>query len=158
MEEFIQSILFLEKQYGPFQYAIGHSLGGMSLLNAINSGLTIKKLITIGSGDMVSDIVNDFVRALGLKPKIAIMLQEYYKDKIGKEMDSFSASLVAKNVNIPVLVVHDEDDKDVPIEAALHIQKNLEKGELYTTKGLGHKKILGNGMVIDKILQYITIP
>ncbi len=35
MTEFIGSILELEKQYGSFEYAIGHSLGGMSVLNAI---------------------------------------------------------------------------------------------------------------------------
>ena len=35
MIEFIASILELEKQFGPFEYALGHSLGGMSILNAI---------------------------------------------------------------------------------------------------------------------------
>lgn len=43
MSEFIASILEIEKQYGPFEFAIGHSLGGMSVLNAIKDGLKVKK-------------------------------------------------------------------------------------------------------------------
>ncbi|PBJ15604.1 Alpha/beta hydrolase family protein [Flavobacterium sp. ACN6] len=42
MSEFIASILEIEKQLGPFEIAIGHSLGGMSVLNAIKDGLNVK--------------------------------------------------------------------------------------------------------------------
>lgn len=155
MGEFIESILFLEKHYGPFTAAIGHSLGGMSLLNAIKRGLSLQKLVIIGSGDIVSDIVSDFVKTIQLKPIIAKKIQEYYQKKIGEEMNAFSASEAAKSVTIPVLVVHDEDDKDVPVSSAVNIHKHLKNGELYITKGLGHKKILGNGTVIDTICKYI---
>ena len=38
MNEFITVSEFLEKKYGPFEYAIGHSLGGMTVLNSIKQG------------------------------------------------------------------------------------------------------------------------
>ena len=44
MTEFIASIMEIERLYGPFEAAIGHSLGGMSLLNAVKDGLKINKL------------------------------------------------------------------------------------------------------------------
>jgi pimeloyl-ACP methyl ester carboxylesterase len=47
MSEFIASVLELEKQFGPFEIAIGHSLGGMSVLNAIKDGLQVNKSIII---------------------------------------------------------------------------------------------------------------
>ncbi len=158
MNEFIESILYVQHLFGNFQVAIGHSLGGMSLLNAINQGFTTNKLITIGSGDIVSDIVDDFVKVLQLKPKISQLLQEYYKKKVGKEMNDFSASTAAKKVSIPVLVIHDKQDPDVPVSAAQNILKNLKKGTPFLTEGLGHKKILGNGTVIDTICTYIETP
>ena len=43
MTEFIASIMEIEKQFGPFEFAIGHSLGGMSILNAIKQNLNVKK-------------------------------------------------------------------------------------------------------------------
>ena len=41
-------VLEIEKQFGPFEFAIGHSLGGMSILNAIKQNLSIKKAVIIG--------------------------------------------------------------------------------------------------------------
>ncbi|UUW07399.1 alpha/beta hydrolase [Flavobacterium plurextorum] len=155
MSEFIASILEIEKQYGPFEYAIGHSLGGMSVLNAIKDGLKVKKAIVIGSGDIVQDILDDFVAKLGLKQVISERLREFFENKYQVKMDNFSAYRAAKKVKIPVLVIHDNDDPEVPVKAGIHIHQNLENGELFLTDGLGHRKILGNQDVIKKTLEFI---
>ena len=155
MSEFIASILEIEKQYGPFEYAIGHSLGGMSVLNAIKDGLKVKKAIVIGSGDIVQDILDDFVAKLGLKQVISERLREFFENKYQVKMDNFSAYRAAQKVKIPVLVIHDNDDPEVPVKAGIHIHQNLENGELFLTDGLGHRKILGNQDVIKKTLEFI---
>ena len=46
MLEFIASIKEIDKQFGPFEAAIGHSLGGMALFNSVKDGVEFKKLIT----------------------------------------------------------------------------------------------------------------
>ena len=155
MSEFISSILEIEKQYGPFEFAIGHSLGGMSVLNAIKDGLKVKKAIVIGSGDIVQDILDDFVAKLGLKQAISERLREFFENKYQVKMDNFSAYRAAQKVKIPVLVIHDNDDPEVPAKAGIHIHENLENGELFLTDGLGHRKILGNQNVIKKTLEFI---
>jgi pimeloyl-ACP methyl ester carboxylesterase len=70
-------------------------------------------------------------------------------------MDSFSAYLSAKNIAIPVLIIHDENDEDVPVSAAIHIHDQLENGSLLITKKLGHRKILGDENVILKTIDFI---
>lgn len=156
MIEFIASILELEKQFGPFEFAIGHSLGGMSILNAIKQKLQVKKAVIIGSGDIIQDIIDDFVRKLELKPGISIRLRDYFEHKYNKKMDSFSASFAAKEIRIPILIIHDENDDDVDVKAAYNILKSLVHSEIVITKGLGHRKILGNKEVINKIVEFIT--
>src|SRR3970282_2447643 len=52
MSEFIETILEIDKQFGPFEAAVGHSLGGMSLLNAVKKGFKTHHLHFIGSGDI----------------------------------------------------------------------------------------------------------
>jgi len=155
MPEFIATILHIQNLYGPFDAAIGHSLGGMSLLNASRQGLTLKRLATIGSGDIVQDIIDDFVAKLELNPKISDKMRLHFEKENGKTMDSFSAYLSAKEIDIPVLVVHDNDDDEVPVKCGIHIHKHLKNGELMITKGMGHRKILGDKAVIDKVLQFI---
>lgn len=155
MPEFIATILELEKQYGPFEAAVGHSLGGMSLLNAMRLGLKVNHLAIIGSGDIVEDIINDFVAKLELDPRISDLLREHFEKQSGKTMQSYSAYLSAEQIVIPVLVIHDNDDDEVPAKAGIHIHKYLKQGELMITKGLGHRKILGDAAVIEKVVEFI---
>lgn len=155
MPEFIATILELEKQFGPFKAAVGHSLGGMSLLNAMKQGLKLNRLVTIASGDVVQDIMDDFTYKLGMKHKVSNMMRQYFENKFGETMESFSAYLSAKEIEIPVLVIHDNDDEDIPLKAGIHIHKFLKNGQLMITKGLGHRKILGDQKVIESTLEFI---
>lgn len=155
MIEFIESILELEKQHGPFEYAIGHSLGSMSILNAIKKGLNVKKAVLIGSGDSVNDIVFDFVSKLKLKPLIASKMRSSFEKKFNVSMESYSSYVAAKDVSTPTLLIHDRDDEDVPFTASENIHRNLTNSNIYLTNKLGHRKILGDDKVIKTIENFI---
>jgi pimeloyl-ACP methyl ester carboxylesterase len=60
----------------------------------------------------------------------------------------------AENTQIPLLVVHDKDDPEVPVKAGINIHQHLI--ELMLTERLGHRKILGNHDVINNVVQFIT--
>ncbi|HBD25925.1 alpha/beta hydrolase [Flavobacterium sp.] len=156
MIEFIASILEIEKQYGPFEFAIGHSLGGMSVLNAIKQNLQVKKAVIIGSGDIIQDIIDDFICKLQLKPEYGIKLRDHFEAKFSGKMDDYSAYKAAEKTEVPVLIIHDKDDDDVSVKAAYNIQKHLKQSEIMITEGLGHRKILGDEAVIQKIKEFIS--
>ena len=156
MPEFIASILEIEKQFGPFEFAIGHSLGGMSILNAIKQNLNVKKAVIIGSGDIIQDIIDDFIQKLQLKSKIGLLLKNYFEEKFNEPMENYAASFSAKSVTIPVLIIHDSNDDDVAIKAAHNIHKHLKNSTLMITEGLGHRKILGDTKVIESIKEFIS--
>lgn len=155
MLEFIASIFELEKQYGPFEVAIGHSLGGMAVLNAAKSGFKTDKIIVIGSGDIVHEIIDDFIKKLQLKPVISLKLRAHFENKYNEAMDNYSAFKAAEAIEKPILVVHDENDYEVPVKAGINIHQHVKNGELMITKGLGHRKILGDANVIHKIIEFI---
>lgn len=157
MLEFIESILAVEKQYGPFEFAIGHSLGGMSILNAIKKGLQVKKAVVIGSGNSVVNIVNTFVEKIGLPHKVAVLMRNSFEKKYQFDMESFSAYVATKDVTIPVLVFHDADDEDIPVSEAHHLAENLSNKEVVITSNLGHRKILGDASVINRIVEFLLI-
>jgi pimeloyl-ACP methyl ester carboxylesterase len=155
MPEFIASIHEIDRNFGPFEAAIGHSLGGMSLLNAVSEGFQTGALVTIGSGDIIRDIMDDFVAKLKLRPGISDRMRKHFEQKSPRTMDSYSSYIAAQNVKIPVLVVHDERDAEVPVSCAHHIARHLEYGRLMLTEGLGHRKILGNLEVVLATMEFI---
>jgi hypothetical protein len=63
MTDFIAAILEIEKQYGPFESAVGHSLGHV-YLKCNKKGLKLNTAIIIGSGDIVQNIIEDFIAKL----------------------------------------------------------------------------------------------
>jgi pimeloyl-ACP methyl ester carboxylesterase len=155
LPEFVETILEIERQFGPFEAAVGHSLGGMSLLNATKKGLAIHRLAIIGSGDIIQDILNDFIAKLKLKPSTSTQLRLHFEKKYHVDLEDYSAHKAAKEIAIPVLVIHDKNDTEVPVTAGIHIHQHLKNGQLVLTEGLGHRKILGNTEVIEKVVGFI---
>ncbi|MCF6223056.1 MAG: alpha/beta hydrolase [Flavobacteriaceae bacterium] len=155
MNEFVKTILELESKYGPFHAVIGHSFGGMSLLNAISSGLKTEKLVTIGTDDAVTEILMNFVKKMELKPIIAEDLAKFHLKKYDIDIDTYSSHHNAKKVEIPTLVIHDSEDKYVPVSSAFSIRQNLKNGELLITNGLGHHKIFKDNKIMQRIVNFI---
>ncbi len=154
MPYFIDSIHFIDKKYGPFYGAVGHSLGGMSLLKAVKDNFSLQKLIIIGTANSVTHITREFAQNMQLNLKVAKKMKFYFDKKFGEDMDNLSGAFSALKVKIPTLVIHDEEDVDVHVSSAYEIKNNLKQGEIFITKGLGHRKVLGNKEVINKITTF----
>ena len=92
MTDFIESILEIDKQFGPFEAIIGHSLGGMSTLNAINKGLKVKNATVIGSGDVVQDIVDDYNEMKDKNSKVLVICPASLKTNWKREIETFIPS------------------------------------------------------------------
>ena len=155
MIEFIETIKSINKEFGPFETAIGHSFGGMGLFNVLAEEEIFKCLVTIGAGDKVSDILSNFTKNLGLKDIISKKMETYFHKKWGIKVDNFASSKAAENIKVPTLIIHDTIDGDVNVSCALNIRQNLKNGELYITNGLGHSKILYNKKVALKVVNFI---
>jgi len=156
MPEFVSCIHQLDKEFGPFDAAIGHSLGAMALLNAVKEGFKIKKLVILGSGDSINDIIQMFIEKMKLKPVIGARMKRVFFDILNFDIENYSANIAAKEVKIPTLIFHDENDLDVPVSSSKNIRQNLEDSELIITQNLGHRRILKDEKVIAKILDYLS--
>ncbi len=156
MPEFLESIYEIDKQYGPFEAAVGHSLGGMCLYSAYSEGIKFNKIVSIGSGDTISEILHNFTNNLSLKPKIAKKMKKYYDQQFGRDIDLNASSTMAKNVDIPALVVHDALDSDVFVSSAYAIRQNLQQGTLLITNGFSHTKILRDTKTMNRVVKFIT--
>jgi pimeloyl-ACP methyl ester carboxylesterase len=155
MPEFLETVKKIDETYGPFEAAVGHSFGGMCLYSATATFLKLKTFVAIGAGDRVSDIIQNFAYNLSLKPSSGRKIQKGLEKKWQLKADDFASYKMAKNVNIPVLIVHDTEDGDVPVSCAYNIRQNLKKGSLLITHGLGHTKILRNQRIVRESVEFI---
>ncbi len=155
MKDFIEAIHVLSKKYGGFDVIVGHSLGGMSIINSLTAGITAGKAVIIGSGNKTADITSDFLQSIGMDQKIRPILTGLFEHKYNDTMSHYDVAPKARKVAIPVLVIHDKNDIDVPYGAAEAIFENLPNGTIMLTEGLGHRKILGDAHVIKTIEDFV---
>lgn len=153
--DFLATIEQIDKEYGPFDAAIGHSFGGISLYNAVSDFLNVKTFVSIGASDKISSIVKQFVENLRLAKSTYPKLQTFFEKKWGVMIDDYASGHVSKKIDIPVLIIHDTEDGDVPVSNAYNIRQNLQKGSLLITHGLGHTKILRDRNIVNKTVEHI---
>ncbi len=153
--EYIAAIKAIHNNFGPFEAAIGHSFGAMAIVNTQAETPIFKKIVTIGSGDKMSDIIYSYAKNLGLTNMFGIQLLHYLNKKWKVNSDDFSTSTAASKVKVPTLVIHDVLDRDVFVSCAINIRLNLQSGILFVTNGLGHTKILRSKEVCKKIINFL---
>jgi pimeloyl-ACP methyl ester carboxylesterase len=57
-------------------------------------------------------------------------------------MKNFQLSDIIGSVKSRLLIIHDEDDEEIPVSDALSLKKSHRDAELLLTKGAGHQRIL----------------
>lgn len=155
MLEFLEAIKEIDKKYGPFDIAIGHSFGAMSVINSVADGLKVGKLVVIGADNSVTQVFRQHVEKLELKPIIFKKLVNLVERKFNKKLESITSEHKAVKINIPTLVIHDTQDRYVNVRSAIAIRQSLKNGELLITNGLGHHRIFKDNFVITRIIDFI---
>jgi len=153
--EFVETIKFLSDTYGPFDAAVGHSFGSISLLNSISNGLQIGKLVVIGTELNITNILKNLIKKLQLKSTMVNKLKKHLDIKFKGDIETFAAATSAKKITTPTLIIHDTQDKDVDVSSAYKLRQNLTSGELLVSNGLGHRRILRDPTTIDRIVEFI---
>ncbi|MFN3840364.1 MAG: alpha/beta hydrolase [Cyclobacteriaceae bacterium] len=154
--EVVLNTLF--KQQGIPDAIIAHSFGGAAVIFAAAHGLPVKKLVNMASPSIGDEIIDTYLRAINGSEKTKQFFKKYVLQKTGKPFDAFTASYKIKEVKQPMelLLVHDEDDKDVSINHPLVIQKAYPRAQLLRTMGLGHTRLLKDNEVIRQIVTFVS--
>ena len=128
----------------------------------------IKGYVGISVLDKLTDCITNFGKLAGLDDYTTKLFLENNYEKLGIDFNFFIVSEAIKNFNYPCLIVHDEYDKEVPVECAINVSKNIpEKFQtykindkefpcFYKTTGLGHRRIIRDDNVVKVVVDFIS--
>jgi len=155
--EYSEVIALVAKRFGDIHSLVAHSFGGVAALYTIREGLVVNNLVMISSPTIADDIIREFLNKINGSPKVGLFFKKHFYKKFGKDFDSFSARALVKDIkDLPILLIHDEDDREVPIKHPIAFQKVKPNAKLIKTNGLGHTRILKNESVIVETLNFIN--
>jgi pimeloyl-ACP methyl ester carboxylesterase len=152
--EFARALAATRDAVGPLAAIVGHSFGGFTSLLAIARGLATERLVTIGSPASVPEVLHDFKRLIALPEAALPSMIATLEARVGAPMASFEVAAFAPHVTVPVLVVHDTEDREVPYADGPRLAELLG-ARLLTTSGLGHYRVLYAPDVVAAVVDFI---
>jgi len=153
--EIQQCISSLQEIYGHFEMVVGHSFGALSLMRAISEGLSVSKLVTLSSPSNTIELVDKFCFFFNPSKQSKEVLIKYIEKKYGDDLwDKTLVKNMAKNIEQPVLIIHDKNDQMISYQQGISNKKYLKRSELILTENLGHNRIVYNVEVTKKVLDF----
>ena len=154
--ELVACIKEVHAKYGPFDHAIAHSMGSMALLRALRDGILMKSVAIIGSGDKIRNVFYRFSEQLQFSDKVTEQMIQAVEKKFGMNLESYSSSMGLEHLEMPLLIVHDKDDKETSFTYSKDLHEVAYNSELLLTSGLGHHRILRDSKTVQHIVHFIN--
>ena len=154
--ELVACIKEVYAKYGPFDHAIAHSVGSMALLRALRDGIPMKSAAIISSGDKIRNVFYRFSEQLQFSDKVTEQMIQTVEKQFGMNLENYSSSMSLEHLKMPLLIVHDKDDKETHFAYSKDLHEIANNSELLLTTGLGHHRILRDSKTVQHIIQFIN--
>jgi len=155
--EMSKVVLAINEKYGPFQAAITHSFAGMVIAYVMSKGFQLQKVVSISPPDSM-DTVTDIIRhALTIPDRAMKVMQDKANRFFGNGFsEKLSTTNNVKNLDTKALIIHDEDDDDVPWQSGQAVADAYKNAKFIRTRGLGHRRIIRDPDVVKATVEFIT--
>ena len=155
LPEFANCIRQVVDELGGVYAIVAHSLGGAATTYALAYGLDAERAVFISPPADPREFLKVFAAALGINADVRERVRRRLERRLGVPMEEMRAQAIAPRMEIPLLVVHDRDDKEVPYSVGRSIASQWPSAEMIITEGLGHKRILGDPNVRDAAVRFV---
>ena len=156
---YVQTLREIHARYGPFDGYLSHSFGGLAVTHFVETVQHDEnvRLALIAPATESTSAIDSFFRILQLSTNIRKEFDDLILTKSGVSPDHYSIRRAIKNIKAKILWFHDEDDELTPIEDALRVkEENHPHIEFVITKGLGHRKIYRENMVVKRVVEFMN--
>lgn len=141
--------------FAPVHGIVGHSMGGTATALALAEGVKAQRAVLLAPGAEPGYFARQAARIFELSPRRTEgMLTRVLKRFGGSWVENEIPNLV-RAVQVPLLLLHDPDDQDVPWAHGAAIAAAWPGARLEATPGLGHRRILKDPAVISRVAEFL---
>ncbi len=153
--EYAEAVLQVAGAVGPVHGIIAHSFGAPAAALAAKRGFDTSRMVFIGPPLSLEDASQRVAEFVGVPPKVRDLMQRRVERRLGVPWKEMQTDSVIAKLNIPLLVFHDEGDREVPWRDGAAITRSAKRGRLVTTAGLGHSGILRDPEVVKQAVDFL---
>ena len=153
--EMSNALLTIKNEIGEIHSVIGHSLGGATTALALKRGLDVPKVRLSAPPTSIKQIIDIYSSMLYLPNKIKERLYSETEKRIDHTLEEVSAYTFAHTIQRPLSLFQDINDELVPYEGSQNLAKIWKESKFVTTQGLGHRRLLWNSDVHQRIVEFL---
>ena len=155
--EFAKALDAVFCRFGPAEAVVAHSLGTISTYLALRFGwLGTERLVFIAPMVESRVAVRPVPGALGFGPRVRRGVRPAVDEFVGIPVSEFDARVQARHVDpVPTLVITDRGDRQTPYADVVDFAESID-APLVTTEGLGHRKILRDPAVVERVVDFVS--
>jgi pimeloyl-ACP methyl ester carboxylesterase len=141
----------------PIHGVIGHSLGATAAALAIARGLELERAVLIAPPAEPVYFARAFARWLGATSAATDAMIAQLQRRVGP-LESLDLRRLAPSLDVPMLLLHDPQDREVPFAHGKAIAEAWPGARLEVLRGRGHRRMLADPRVIDMVVDFVRGP
>lgn len=154
--EFARALTDVARAVGGVHGVIAHSLGGAAVALALRDGLDVRRVVLVAPAAVPPEWVDRFASRLGLTSDVVAGMRRLSERRIGLAWSELDVPALARRQRAALLVVHDREDAEVPVEDGARIARAWPGARLEVTQGLGHSRILRDPGVVARAADHLA--
>jgi pimeloyl-ACP methyl ester carboxylesterase len=158
LTSYVAMLRIIMDNYGPFDSWLGHSLGGLALVLALEDMQieTGSRLVLVAPAVETTAAVEVFAGLLHLPMTVVREMDNYVEEVSGHRFSWFSLRRAIGQVRADILYVQDEEDQITPVKDALLVERDGHPNIRFLfTRGLGHRKIYKDPEMLKQIVAFL---
>jgi pimeloyl-ACP methyl ester carboxylesterase len=153
--KFAESIMACANECVEFSAAIAHAVGAAAVIIALSQGLKLDRAALLAPPSILN-VMRRFASAREFDEADTERFIHQLEVESGFQREAVDHFTLADQIKTPVLIVHDENDRDVPFSDSVRLAELCSSATLEKTTGLGHLRLLKDKNVIAKSIDFIT--
>ena len=151
--EFAEALAAVVAEFGHPAAVIAHSAGAVGVLHACDRGVQADAYALVAPPDSMAPMMRRFCSVLGVGPRSGRRMLERAERRIGLPLERFDMVRMARTLpaHPPLLVVHDRHDPETPATGSVALAAAWPGADLLLTEGLGHRRLLWEGTVVERV-------
>ena len=146
----------LADEQGPLLGVIAHSFGTLITAQALGDGLTLSRSVLVAPPAGAAVLLDRFQSLMAIPPAVMTDMTRRIGQRFGTDFrERLQIARMLRDRACPALIIHDRNDRDVPLADGRSLAASWPGAQLMITEGLGHRRILRDAGVIGAGVQFL---
>lgn len=156
LAEWMEVLPVMVETCGGVHAIVGHSLGAAAVVLALEAGLQARGAVLFAPPLEPLTFIERIQRFIGFPAALLPGVKRRLAEHVGRDMAFFDSARAAATLALPVLIIHDPMDQEVPWSHGEAIARAWPGSVLRSPQDVGHFQILKDPGLLSQAVEFVT--